>query len=782
MKKIILTSLLIFTFVTSNIFAQLTLPYTFENNSRYDDSEIYIGLVGKFEGTGDVWMNMHNSSLKKMSSNDNTVPGPVWSTPAEWLYPEIFTKLSDINNKTIQIPQGLFACRIFISFESPMFLHFHEGDNAGYAGANLNSNTDPNDGIRWELVELTWGDAGLWTNTSRVDAYQYPMGLEVNGFTGGITGPTYEESYSNATNGNGIPQFKRIGELIPHSEILATWDTNVSEPYIVAKTIKTHSLDGEPIIEQPSKVNEFPKDILDEYIDDIWNTYDKHDLNINIGDRGTWVGRINSDGIFEFTDPNDGSIARIYSKPTSVNAIEGSGSLAKTPNDPDLASQVEAYNEDLLIQAQIAAAISRHAIYTNITDDTIQFTHDATRFFQIEPFNEYVSFFHDERISFESQTYAFAYDDVGDHSSTIQSTFPTNVKVVIGGYGENTIEDITVNEEITTPTSTETIETTTSTPTTTEEITSTTSIETIDTTTPTLTTTEVIETILIPSSIEITNTSEEIITNTSIKFEAQAFDQDGNIIDSAVIWSMISGDATITATGIFTASTEGDYIVRATLRDYNDIYIDEIITVFENQNKEDCSGTANNGDYSYNVSSETSNPTITFIPSRTSIGNNTCILHYSTDQNIVFTSQNVIPDEAFQINANEADTVYFYYTYNLGENGEENNTADNSHSFQVGNCSSTIDLFNFSNPSNDFGNQFNLYPNPTNGRNPHLTGLNEDVTINIYTLEGKLISTDDTTNVETVKIKTLSLASGLYLVSIITKDEQFSKTYKLLVN
>ena len=386
-------------------------------------------------------MDMNNSSLIKMSSNDNTIPGPEWSTPAEWLYPEIFTKLSDIRNKTIQIPQGLFACRIFISFESPMYLHFHEGENAGYAGANLNSDTDPNDGIRWELIELTWGDAGLWTNTSRVDAYQYPMGLEVNGFSGGITGPTYEDSYENAINGNGIPKFKRVGELIPHSEILAAWDNRVSQPYLVAKTTKTHSIDGEPIIEQPSKVNEFPKDILDEYIDDIWNTYNKHDLNINIGDRGTWIGRINSQGIFEFTDPNDGSIARIYSKPTSVNAIEGSGSLAQTPNNPNLASQVEAYNEDLLIQAQIAAAISRHAIYTNITDETIQFAHDATRFFQIEPYNQYVSFFHDEDISFESQTYAFAYDDVGDHSSTIQTTFPTNAKVIIGGYGETSNND-----------------------------------------------------------------------------------------------------------------------------------------------------------------------------------------------------------------------------------------------------------------------------------------------------------------------------------------------------
>ena len=105
--------------------------------------------------------------------------------------------------------------------------------------------------------------------------------------------------------------------------------------------------------------------------------------------------------------------------------------MAYTP--VSAATNIEKYNEDLMIQAQIAAAISRHAIYTDQVGETVQYTHDATRFFKIKPYNEYVAFFHDSTISFESQTYAFAYDDVGDHSSTIQCPFPTKVKMVIGG-------------------------------------------------------------------------------------------------------------------------------------------------------------------------------------------------------------------------------------------------------------------------------------------------------------------------------------------------------------
>lgn len=234
MKKIIFPLLLTFTCLVFKTHAQqLTLPYTFENNSRYADEDIYIGLVGKILPTGDVWMNMNDSSMIEMSADYNTIDGPEWSEPSSWKYPDIFTKLSELNNKTIQIPQGLYACRIFISFKSPMYLRFH--DTGGYAGANLNSDSDPNDGIRWELVELTWGDSGLWTNTSRVDAYQYPMGLEVTGFSGGVTGTTYEESYKDAINGSGTAQFKKIGELLSHDEILTIWDEKVSDDYLVAK-------------------------------------------------------------------------------------------------------------------------------------------------------------------------------------------------------------------------------------------------------------------------------------------------------------------------------------------------------------------------------------------------------------------------------------------------------------------------------------------------------------------------------------------------------------------
>lgn len=721
MKNLILTTLLLLGLFTSNLFAQLTLPYTFENNSEYSDNEIYIGLVGKINPTGDVWLNMTDSSIQAMSANDNTIPGPEWSHPQDWLYPDIFTKLSDITNNTIQIPQGLFGCRIFISFESPMYLRFHE--TGGYAGANLSSDSDPNNGIRWEIVELTWGDSGLWTNTSRVDAYQYPMGLEVNGYFGGIDSSlSYEEQYEAAINGAGTAQYKKIGEILSHNEILNAWNNNVSESYSVAKVITDHSIDGGPIIEQPSKVDEFPKDILDEYIDTIWETYKNNDLVINIGDRGVWTGRVDSDDKFVFVDSRDDTgIATIYGKPTTVGALEGSDTLAYTP--VDASEDLTTHNNDLMMQAQISAAITRHAIYPDIIDGTIQYTHDADRFFVNEPYNEYVSFFHNDEISFESQTYAFAYDDVGDHSSTIQSTFPTDVKVIIGGYGQNIAE----------------------------------------------------ESIL--TSLNIFTNSESFTTDDSIQFTAQGYDQNGKEITTDVVWSISSGEATINANGFFNTNIAGNYIIRAT---QGDVYIDEVVIITQTLSTGNCTGAPINGDFSYSVSNDANNPSITFIPENEN-GSTTCILYYGTDTNSnTFGANTVIPNEPFQINASSGETIYFYYTYSKID-GSENNTANDIQSFQVGNCGATLGLFDFDN-SSDFGNLFTLFPNPTHGKDTYVSGLNEDVTIDVYTLNGTLLTSDVTTNVETVKVKTSNLSSGLYLVSVTTRDGQFSKTFKLIVN
>lgn len=711
MKKIKLLSVVLLLLPLLSFCQTLKLPYIFENNSEYLDSEIYIALVGKYETMGDVWMNMTSSDLITMNASYNTVSGPTWSSPSDWKYPAIFVKLSDIPNKTIQIPKGLYASRIFISFKSPMYLHFHEA--GGYAGANLNSSTDPNDGIRWELVELSWDNSGIFTNTSRVDAYQYPMGIEVNGFTGSVNpNLTYNQNYANALAGEGIPKYSKVGELLSHNDILSLWDTNVSNDYSVCKTIKINSLDGKPIIEQPTKLSNFTKTALDSYINDIWNTYTSNDLTINIGENGVWVGRVIGNA-FYFTDSKDGSVATIYSKPTTSEAIDGSGPMAYTPVDANI--NIVKYREDLMIQAQISAAINRHAINTSIVGNTIQYLHDSSLFFKIKPYNEYVAFFHKENISYNSKTYAFAYDDVGDHSSTIQCTYPTNVKVIIGGLvGKNaTLSKISITPQII-----------------------------------------------------------NLDVNATQKFSAQGYDVDNNPFPTNIIWTVVNGTGSIAPNGLFTPSSTGPVTLKAT----DGLIFSTITFTVEDKNPinlDPCNAVATNGQYSYKVTN-TSNPTITFIPTISTTGSSVCILYYSKNIAGPFNGYNVTPNIPYAITAGIGETIYFYYTYSLASGGE-NTTINKKHNVTVGSCG-TLSISNYQS-----SNKIIVYPNPIRGQDFKIFGAIENSEILIYSLNGTLIKTLFTNNENEFSIKTNHLAKGVYILKIKKTSSQEIKTVKVEV-
>ncbi len=378
-----------------SIFSQ-TLPYQVNNTSNFPDDQVYIAIVGITDGH--VWVDPVTGQVNPMRVSDNTIPGPVidgnQGPGNNGLYANCFRKLSDIPNKTINIPK-IAGCRMMISFGSQLYLYFfgHSGDPSGYAAPNLANPTDPNQGIKYELVELTYNDLGLWCNTTRVDSYQYPMGLEVWG--------------------NGF--YKRVGELKKHEEILAEWQAT-------APTEFQNLLDTtQGIIHFPTKTTTFPTDFFQSYIDQIWNKYRSDELVFNSGDAGIWRGRVVGDE-FTFTRDGDGQIAKIFGKPNTLEAMEGSGVLANGAR------------WDLVVQAQFVAAITRHAIDLSVPSGVLQDFGDADTYYQTWPYNWYSKFFHRYDISQDSQTYTFAYDDVFNQSATVHTTSPTNVKITIGGF------------------------------------------------------------------------------------------------------------------------------------------------------------------------------------------------------------------------------------------------------------------------------------------------------------------------------------------------------------
>lgn len=397
--KLLLATVFMVTLLT-NAWSQSTVPFTLYNNSTYTDANVYVAVVGIVNGNHS-WIDCKTSQVRTMSVTDNTVQGPVINGDTgpggNGMYANCFARLSEIPNKTINIP-GIAGCRILISFNSQLYLYFF-GATGGYAAPNLANPNDPNTNIRFEMIELTNASNGMWANTTRVDSYQYPMGLEVWGNSG---------------------FYKKVGELKTHAQIISQWQSTAPAEF-------AGCLDAtKGIIKFPSKTAAFQTggaqvNYFASYINSIWSKYTSGDLVFSAGDAGTWRGRVSGE-VFTFTRASDGQVATIARKPTNTETMEGSGVLAAGGQ------------WDKVVQAQICAAINRHAINLNLATGATQDFATASNYYLTNPYNWYCKFWHQNDISYDGLTYAFCYDDVFDKSSTINAPSPTRATITVGGF------------------------------------------------------------------------------------------------------------------------------------------------------------------------------------------------------------------------------------------------------------------------------------------------------------------------------------------------------------
>ncbi len=398
-------------------------PMQLTNNSQFSDSEIYIAIVGKrIDGTTmyyDLSANSASSvSMPALTASLNTLH----KTAGDWGYADIFTTLSSIPNRTIYIDQSL-SCRMFVAFRSPMYLHVH--DAGGYAGADLNNPSDPNADLRWEIVEFSYDTYNVcFVNTTRVDAFQYPMGIEL---------------YGNVSAGANNAYMKR-GDLKSYSATIADWQNEFGGTIYANCQVSRITKDTlGPIIMQPSKVasvknsNEF-----DAYIAQIWSAFVTKTLRCNMGERGEWYGRVEND-VFVMHRSTDASVVGRVGRPTTVEVIEGAGAFATGSED------------DKATQAQFCGAINRGMIDVDKADSALQNWGDRASFFTRNNWNKYVAFFHDATRSFDGYTYAFCYDDTFDQSSTCATSHPDHLVVTIGGFTPTPGETVTPDKGTTDP-------------------------------------------------------------------------------------------------------------------------------------------------------------------------------------------------------------------------------------------------------------------------------------------------------------------------------------------
>jgi len=161
------------------------------------------------------------------------------------------------------------------------------------------------------------------------------------------------------------------------------------------------------------------------YINEIWNTYRNRNLKASFGDIGIWEGRV-SGNVFTMRCvercPNGAVPGRINGVPDTQECIEAKGKMH------------QGGEWDKNVQKMFAAAINRHAIKTDVPSTVTQDWGDRTQYYRSEPHNHYAKFFHGFDISYNSETYAFSYDDVFEQSSTIQANNPEKIRITIGGF------------------------------------------------------------------------------------------------------------------------------------------------------------------------------------------------------------------------------------------------------------------------------------------------------------------------------------------------------------
>ncbi|MGI4763373.1 MAG: beta-1,3-glucanase family protein [Janthinobacterium lividum] len=396
--------------------AQGSIPFVINNTSPFADTDLYVAIVGIDPSNNHVWINAATSQVLPMSSSYNTVTGPTINgntgPGANSKYAACFTKLSNIPNHTFTLPY-IAGCRVYIARGQQLYFYFFgaSGAPSGYTAPNPQSPTDPNTGILYETIELTNNGGGFFGNTTRVDAFAYPMGLELYG--------------------NGY--YKKTGELKSAADIVAAYKANV--PTEFQGTVNNTT----GVISFPSKTPAFYDgtngttagqygNYFKPYLDAIWAKYKNEDLIFNAGNAGVFKGRVGADNrlvVVGQSGAYNGRTGIITREPTTQEAFEGKGVLATRNSDGDC---------DLVVQAQITAAVNRHAISTASAAAGQQNFYDVSKFYQAAPMNYYARFWHLPGISVDNLSYGFAYDDVADQSSTLQTPQPTKVVATFGGF------------------------------------------------------------------------------------------------------------------------------------------------------------------------------------------------------------------------------------------------------------------------------------------------------------------------------------------------------------
>ncbi|ORX78546.1 hypothetical protein BCR32DRAFT_294990 [Anaeromyces robustus] len=339
------------------------------------DDEIYWIVLGRNANHEFSYLDSEGNLIKvDPSLNDATTP-----IGNRRYASSIIHKLSD--TKHVYLP-AVESGRMYISYGEPVYITFNDG---GYAGPDVNNETDPNANTLFEYFEFTTelinGTITFHGNTTRVDFFSFPYMIRL-------------------TNKNG--DYDRWeGDVGSREEIFNAFKNSVSDPF---KTLVDQYRIMAPCKTSFNEGRQYG-DYFDSYIEQFWSKYSQENLEFHC-EGGDFNGHVEGNKMI-FSKLGD-SKSFIIDKPTTQDVLEGRGAFDRgSSNDP------ERTKIELVIEAQLCAAFNR-----GIATEP-QNWNNVSSYYKSNPlYNEYSQFFHLHSVT--GKAYGFCYDDVNDQSTLLE--------------------------------------------------------------------------------------------------------------------------------------------------------------------------------------------------------------------------------------------------------------------------------------------------------------------------------------------------------------------------
>lgn len=145
----------------------LSLKVLNGTSGAYPDSQVYWGVLG-INPANNKWSYLDLSgNLVAISTALNDASGHLTKNGVN--YANIYHTVSEAS--WVNMPK-ITSGRMFLSVGTPLYIKTYDD---GFAGPDINNGSDPNRNIYFDFIEFTINDSGYHGNTTRVDAFGFPI-------------------------------------------------------------------------------------------------------------------------------------------------------------------------------------------------------------------------------------------------------------------------------------------------------------------------------------------------------------------------------------------------------------------------------------------------------------------------------------------------------------------------------------------------------------------------------------------------------------------------------